>query len=235
MFTRILLVEIQIILTFVFILVIWNTPGILAYAASASSSEDCPPFAIKEECGYEAWIHLTESLVIGAFLGLLFHHLAHKQNIKLEKIIREQEAMRRRRKEYAFQELKNHFTSLVFALSLSDRLVSAYSSSNIIDSNKKEYMRSQIHKNDEKIKRIAGEVRNVTLFSNDVIEPKTVNEINDVCKDIQDSVIEENGIVKYQIFSDLKKKILDLSTRIDEQYKSDVSIRDLFKDQNEKV
>ena len=44
-----------------------------------------------------SWIHLIMDACIGAFLAVFFHHLAHKQNVKLKKIINEHDAMKKRR------------------------------------------------------------------------------------------------------------------------------------------
>jgi phosphotransferase system glucose/maltose/N-acetylglucosamine-specific IIC component len=65
--------------------------------ASGSVDNNCPVFSIKEGCDLSSWIHLIMDVCIGAFLAVFFHHLAHKQNVKLKKIIDEHDAMKKRK------------------------------------------------------------------------------------------------------------------------------------------
>jgi hypothetical protein len=88
--------------------------GNQALAASSNANGDCPVFSIKYGCDLSGWLHLIIDGIIAAFLGLFFHHLAHKQGLKLKKIVEEHDTMRKRRREFAIQSLKNHLLHCCF-------------------------------------------------------------------------------------------------------------------------
>ena len=60
-----------------------------ALATSSNANNDCPIFSIKYGCDLSAWSHLIIDGLIAAFLGVFFHHLAHKQSLKLKIIVEE--------------------------------------------------------------------------------------------------------------------------------------------------
>ena len=61
--------------------------GNQALAALSNVSDNCPVFSIKYGCDLSSWLHLIIDGLMAAFLGVFFHQLAHKQGLKLKKIV----------------------------------------------------------------------------------------------------------------------------------------------------
>ena len=76
-------------------------------AASSNANDDCPIFSIKYGCDLSAWSHLIIDGAIAAFLGVFFHHLAHKQSLKLKKIVEEHDCHEKKEKRICNSALKN--------------------------------------------------------------------------------------------------------------------------------
>lgn len=197
-----------------------------ALATSSNANNDCPIFSIKYGCDLSAWSHLIIDGLIAAFLGVFFHHLAHKQSLKLKIIVEEHDAMRKRRKEFAIQSLKNHFTTLLFSMSLVNRLEPMYAS----DTKNRDNIKDQINRNYEIISRVVNDIKNVMFFLNDVLEPQIITDVNQLCQTInQGYVKDENKQSKLTDYTETKNKINSLCRTFDEVHPAIVPIQGLFK------
>ena len=193
--------------------------------ASGSVDNNCPVFSIKEGCDLSSWIHLIMDACIGAFLAVFFHHLAHKQNVKLKKIIDEHDAMKKRRREFATQSLKNHLTILLISMSLIKKLESNYTKDG--DSNDK--IAEQIDKNNEKISRTLNDIKNTLLLLNDVLEPQVISELNQLCQIIHEGQMknEKRGLTPSDYIY-AKNRINDISKTFDELHHTTLPVKKLL-------
>lgn len=195
--------------------------GNQALTASSNANNDCPIFSIKYGCDLSAWFHLIIDGSIAAFLGVFFHRLAHKQSLKLKKIVEEHDAMKKRRREFAIQSLKNHFTTLLFSMSLIKKLEPMYAS----DSKN----RDQINRNYEIISRVINDIKNILLFLNDVLEPQIINDVNQLCQTInQGYVKDENKQLRLIDYTETRNKINGLCKTFDELHPAVVPVQELF-------
>jgi len=128
--------------------------------------------------------------------------------LQQKKILQDQEFLRQRRQKYAIYEIKNHFTTLLFTLGLINRLV--------IEMNKndeKEKIRSNIDENLKNATHVIETIRNALSFSNDVIDPTIIDEINAACKLIQEANLKEEGGKLSFSYDDMKKRIYEVTER----------------------
>jgi hypothetical protein len=199
--------------------------GNQALASSSNTNNDCPIFSIKYGCDLSAWFHLIIDGSIAAFLGVFFHHLAHKQSLKLKKIVEEHDVMKKRRREFAIQSLKNHFTTLLFSMSLINKLEPLYASGTKNPVN----IKDQINRNYEIISRVINDIKNILLFLNDVLEPQIINDVNQLCETIhQGYVKDENKQLRLIDYTETKNKINSLCKTFDELHPAVVPVQELF-------
>ena len=199
--------------------------GNQALAASSNAKDDCPEFSIKYGCDLSGWLHLIFDGLIAAFLGLFFHHLAHKQGLKLKKIVEEHDAMEKRRREFAIQSLKNHFTTLLFSMSVINKLESMYAS----DTKNRDNIKDQINRNYEIISRVINDIKNVLLFLNDVLEPQIINDVNQLCQTIHQGYVKDvNKQLRLIDYTETKNKINGLCKTFDELHHAVVPVQELF-------
>src|SRR5919112_1974188 len=198
--------------------------GNQALAASSNSKDDCPVFSIKNGCDLSGWLHLIIDGLIAAFLGIFFH-LAHKQGLKLKKIVNEHDAMKKRRREFAIQSLKNHFTTLLFSMSLINKLEPMYAS----DTKNRDNIKDQINRNYEIISRVINDIKNLLLFLNDVLEPQIINDVNQLCQAIDQGYVKDvNKQLRLIDYTETKNKINGLCKTFDELHHAVAPVQELF-------
>jgi hypothetical protein len=195
--------------------------------ASGSFDNNCPVFSIKEGCDLSSWIHLIMDASIGAFLAVFFHHLARKQNMKLKKIIDEHDAMKKRRREFAIQSLKNHLTILLFSMSLIKKLESNYARHT--DNNGNDKITDQINRNNEKISRTLNDIKNILLLLNDVLEPQVISDLDQLCQIIHEGQIkDENRGLTPSNYIYAKNRINDICKTFDELHSTTLPVEKLL-------
>ena len=190
--------------------------------AYGSISENCGLWDVTFECDLSGWMKLLlGDIAIGAFLAILLHYFAQKNNKLLESIIKEQEKMRTKRRKFCVVSLKNDFTSLIFIYSVIDTLITQY---NKMDNNKDE-TKKQISHNEEKLVRTIGIIRDTVLFASDVLKPEIVNEVNELCKLASDTLpVYDKDKLVLPNYSRLKTWIFDLSNHLSDMSKTDNTI-----------
>jgi len=199
--------------------------GSQALAASSNTNNDCPVFSIKYGCDLSSWFHLIIDGSVAAFLGVFFHHLAHKQGLKLKKIVEEQDAMKKRRREFAIQSLKNHFTTLLFSMSLINKIEPMYASG----TKNRDNIKDQLDRNYEIIYRVINDIKNTLLFLNDVLEPQIINDVNHLCETIRQAYMrDENKQTRLIDYTEAKNKINSLCKTFDELRPAVVPFQELF-------
>src|SRR5918995_2733420 len=85
------------------------------------------------------------------------------------------------------QSLKNHFTTLLFSMSLIKKLEPMYAS----DTKNRDNIKDQINRNYEIISRVINDIKNILLFLNDVLEPQIINDVNRLCQTIHQGYVKD--------------------------------------------
>jgi hypothetical protein len=134
---------------------------------------------------------------IALFLSWFFHHLTHKNQVKIEEIIESEQKLKNRRKDYAVSHLKNLLSLLFFTMNLVRGSLTHYNKAvNLSDENSKIWLQStylsRVRADEAKVGRILISVRNILVAANDVLEPEVVNRIEGVCNFIGELSTEEN-------------------------------------------
>ncbi len=191
----------------------------LIHSAFAAVSEGCGLFDVKLECDLSGWMKLfLGDIMVGALLALFLHILAHRTTVKLEangkeiqKILNAQESVRKARRDYAVQNLKNHLTTLLFVLGIINRLTINYNSA----TDQKSVIYSKIRGEEERLARILQNARNTIVYSSDTLDPTLVNQLDGVCTFIgQASVIEKEGKLELTKYEKSRRKMDEMTKKL---------------------
>ncbi|MCZ6582518.1 MAG: hypothetical protein O6761_05025 [Thaumarchaeota archaeon] len=191
----------------------------LMNAAFAAVSEGCGLFDVKLECDLSGWMKLfLGDIAVGAALALFLHTLAHRTSLKLEangkeiqKILDAQEAVRKARRDYAVQNLKNHLTTLLFVLGIMNRLTINYNSA----TEQKSVLYTKIKGEEERMARILQNARNTIVYSSDTLDPTLVNQLDGVCTFVAQSTIKEkDGMLELDKYEKSRRKIDEISKKL---------------------
>ena len=189
------------------------------HTAFAAVSEGCGLWDVKPECDLSGWMKLfLGDMMVGALLALFLHVLAHRTTLKLEangkeiqKILDAQEAVRKTRRDYAVQNLKNHLTTLLFVLGIINRLTINYNSA----TDQKSVIYTKIRGEEERMARILQNARNTIVYSSDTLDPTLVNQLDGVCTFVgQSSIKEKDGLLEFEKYEKSRKKIDEVTKRL---------------------
>ena len=87
----------------------------------------CHVLKISEHCELSGITHLIYcALIVGGVLALFFHHLAHKNQVRIDQIINSNEEHRLKRKDFAVFHLKSQVTAMLFNLGRIKKLAEFY-------------------------------------------------------------------------------------------------------------
>jgi len=189
------------------------------HSAFAAVSEGCGLWDVRPDCDLSGWMKLFLGDVgVGAMLALFLHVLAHRNNVKLDangreiqKILDTQEAVRKTRRDYAVQNLKNHLTTLNFVIGIINRLAINYNSA----TDQKSVLYTKIKGEEERMSRILQNARNTIVYSSDTLDPILVNQLDGVCTFIgQASVKETDGLLELEKQEKSRKKIDEVTKKL---------------------
>ncbi len=189
------------------------------HTAFAAVSDGCGLWDVKPECDLSGWMKLFLGDVgVGAMLAVFLHVLAHRSNVKLDanakeiqKILGAQEAVRKARRDYAVQNLKNHLTTLVFVIGIINRLTINYNSA----TDQKSVLYTKIKGEEERMSRILQNARNTIVYSSDTLDPILVNQLDGVCTFVgQSSVKEKDGLLELEKQEKSRKKIDEVTKKL---------------------
>jgi len=182
------------------------------HTAFAAVSEGCGYWDVRPECDLSGWMKLfLGDIGVGAMLAIFLHVLAHRSNVKLDansraiqKILDTQETVRKTRRDYAVQNLKNHLTTLIFVIGIINRLIINYNSA----TDQKSVLYTKIRGEEERMARILQNARNTIVYSSDILDPTLVNQLDGVCTFVgQSSVKEKDGLLELGKHEKSRKKI----------------------------
>ena len=189
------------------------------HTAFAAVSEGCGYWDVRLECDLSGWMKLFLGDVgVGAMLAIFLHVLAHRSNVKLDanareiqKILDTQEAVRKTRRDYAVQNLKNHLTTLLFVIGIINRLTINYNSATDL----KSVLYTKIKDEEERMARILQNARNTIVYSSDVLDPALVSQLDGVCTFVgQSNIKEKDGLLELEKYEKSRKKIDDVTKKL---------------------
>lgn len=181
---------------------------------AAGSTPGCEIFDVSPKCDLSGWMHLLlGDALTGGLLGLLYHYISHKTNSKIEYIINEAEQLKKRRKNYAIQQIKISFNGTLFALGSVQRSINHYNAqlgnikSKDIDIQKL-LLTKDIDIEKVKLEHTLERIQNTVIATNDVLEPDDTNQINAVVTFIGEITIQEEkyGFLKFPKYDVCKRK-----------------------------
>ena len=182
------------------------------HTASAVVSEGCGLWDVNPECDLSGWMKLLMGDIgVGAFLAVLLHVLAHRSKVKLEengreiqKIVESQESIRKARRDYAIQNIKNHMTTLLFVVGILNRLIINYNSA----TEQQSVVYGKIKGEEERMARIIQNMRNTIVYSSDTLDPTFVNQLDGVCTFVgQSGITEKDGKLEFPKYEKNRRKI----------------------------
>jgi len=198
----------------------------LIHSAFGAVSEGCGLWDVNPECDLSGWMKLFMGDVgVGAVLAVLLHVLAHRSNVKLEKnalelkkngesiqeIIKSQESIRKARRDYAVQNVKNHMTTLLFVVGIINRMTMNYNA----EAEQKSVIYTKIKGEEERMARIIQNVRNTITYSSDTLDPTLVNQLDGLCTFVgQTSVTEKDGKLEFPKYEKSRKKIDEIVKKL---------------------
>ena len=155
---------------------------------------------------------------VGAVLATFLNVLAHRSNVKqeanrkeIQTILDAQEAVRKARRNYAVQNLKNHLTTLLFVINIINRLTINYNST----TDRKSVAYTRIREEEERIARILQNARNTIVYSSDTLDPMLVNQLDGVCTFVdQSSVKEKDGLLEFEKYEKSRRKIDQVTKKL---------------------
>jgi len=170
-------------------------------------AEGCSMYEINSECDLSGWMHLVLDSAQAGALALFLHFLAHRQTKKLEIIITNQESKRTKKEKFANETLKNHFTVLLFNISLLNRAINTH------NDNPEERERKKLTIKDEKsrLENIKINIQYTALTCSDVLSPEALTEIQQIQRLIENPIKFENEYYFFEKYSEIKEKVTNTS------------------------
>jgi hypothetical protein len=217
----------------------------MSFAATGERDASCHVLEISEHCVLSGIGHLVYGdLIVGGVLALFFHHLAHKNQVRIDKIINSNEEHRLKRKDFAVFHLKSQVTAMLFNLGRIKKLAEFYN-----DAIKSDYhpltieerertwkvrtLNDRVKFEEEKLGRLLDVVRSTLVGAQDVLEPEVVMQTDGVITFVGEMVIEEqpDQTMEFMKYAVSKKKVMYLL----EKLKSYSTVMHTFKKMEENI
>jgi hypothetical protein len=205
---------------------VFVTSTFFIHSAFGALSEGCGLWDVKPECDLSGWMKLfMGDIGVGAVLAVLLHVLSHRSNVKLEhnslelkknsenihKIIESQESIRKARRDYAVQNVKNHMTTILFVIGIINRLTINYNTA----TEQKSVVYSKIKGEEERMARIIQNVRNTITYSSDTLDPTLVNQLDGLCTFVgQAGITEKDGKLEFPKYEKSRRKIDEITKKL---------------------
>lgn len=196
--------------------------------AFGAVSEGCGLWDVNLDCDLSGWMKLfMGDIGVGAILAVLLHFLAHRTTKKLEEnsielkknsdnihqIIESQDNIRKSRRDYAIQNIKNHMTTLLFVVGIVNRLTMNYNAA----TEQKSVVYTKIKTEEERMARIIQNVRNTITYSSDTLDPTVVNQLDGLCTFLnQIGITETNGNLEFPKYEMSRRKIDEIIKKLAE-------------------
>ena len=208
-------------------------PIFLFDSAYAAVSEGCEIFEIKAGCDLSVWMAvIIGEIIVGAFLAIFFHYLAHKSHLELkkdseqlkenseklkensiaiQKILDEQEYFRNRHLDYLLASTKSSFNAILLRLGMMNRIVLNKENINTDD----QYLKLELE--ETAIHEIIEKVRHTISLAVDVLDPMLATQIDNLLTHIEQlSPSKNKEKLEFSEYDDVKEKIMHLRDRVEE-------------------
>ena len=144
--------------------------------------------------------------------------MSQRSNLKLEKnseaiqkIIESQDDIRKARRDYAIQNIKNHMTTLLFVVGIINRMTGNYNTAD----DQKSVIYTKIKNEEERMSRIIQNMRNTITHSSDTLDPTLVNQLDGLCTFVgQISVVEKDGKLELPKYEKSRRKLDELAKKL---------------------
>ena len=209
------------------------SPTFLFDSAYAAVSEGCEIFEIKAGCDLSIWLSLIlGEIVVGAFLAIFLHYLAHRSHVELEKdskqlkenseklkensvaiqkILDAEEYSRNRRRDYLLASTKSSSNAILLRLGMMNRIVLNKENINTDD----QYYRLELE--EIAIHEIIEKVRHTTSLAVDILDPMLATQIDNLFTNIEQlSPSKNKEKLEFSEYDDVKEKIMHLRDRVEE-------------------
>jgi len=209
------------------------SPVFLFDSAYAAVSEGCEMFEIKAGCDLSIWLSLIlGEIVVGAFLAIFLHYLAHKSHVELEKdsnqlkenseklkensvaiqkILDAQEYSRNRRRDYLLSSTKSSSNAILLRLGMMNRIVLNKENINTAD----QYYRLELE--EIAIHEIIEKLRHTTSLAVDILDPMLATQIDNLFTYIEQlSPSKNKEKLEFSEYDDVKEKIMHMRDRLEE-------------------
>ena len=162
----------------------------MSFGASGERDVSCHVLEISEHCDLSGIGHLIYGdLIVGGVLALFFHHLAHKNQVRIDKIINSNEEHRLKRKDFAVFHLKSQVTAMLFNLGRIKKLAEFYNTALKADYHpltleekertwKIRTLNERVKFEEEKLGRLLDVIRSTLVGAQDVLEPEVVMQLS---------------------------------------------------------
>ena len=200
----------------------------MSFGATGERDASCHVLEISEHCDLAGIGHLVYGdLVVGGVLALFFHHLAHKNQVRIDKIISSNESHRLKRKDFAVFHLKSQVTAMLFNLGRIKKTAEFYNTAvkanyHPLTLEQKERtwkirtLNESIKFEEQKLGRLLDVIRSTMVGAQDVLEPEVVMQTDGVITFVGEMVIEErqDGMMEFVKYVVSKKKVLYLLEKL---------------------
>ena len=200
----------------------------MSFGASGERDASCHVLEISEHCDLSGIGHLIYGdLIVGGVLALFFHHLAHKNQVRIDKIINSNEEHRLKRKDFAVFHLKSQVTAMLFNLGRIKKLAEFYNTALKADYHpltleqkertwKIRTLNERVKFEEEKLGRLLDVVRSTLVGAQDVLEPEVVMQTDGVITFVGEMIIEEqpDQTMEFVKYSVSKRKVLYLLEKL---------------------
>ena len=211
-----------------FVFVTFTSLFQLSFGASGERDPSCHVLEISEHCELSGIGHLVYGdLTVGGILALLFHYLAHKSQVRLDKIISSNEEHSKKRRDFAVFHLKSQVTAMLFNLGrikktvsfYNDAVKSTYQALTVEEKERSWKMRTlneRIRFEQDKLARMLDIIRSTLVGSQDVMQPEVVMQVDGVITFVGEMTIEEKPdltmeFIKYTVS---KRKVMYLLEKL---------------------
>jgi hypothetical protein len=200
----------------------------MSFGATGERDASCHVLEISEHCVLSGIGHLVYGdLIVGGVLALFFHYLAHKNQVRIDKIINTNEEQRLKRKDFAVFHLKSQVTAMLFNLGRIKKIAEFYNTAikseyHPLTLEEKERtwkirtLNERVKFEEEKLGRLLDVVRSTLVGAQDVLEPEVVMQTDGVITFVGEMVIEEqqDETMEFVKYSVSKKKVLYLLEKL---------------------
>ncbi len=181
----------------------------------------CELFSFVQECDIPNWLTMAIELTIGGLVGIVFFIIQHKQGMKLQKIIDEQEDFRKKKRRWTIEQLKFHLIKLKGSLEgldvyLLDYRPIANSTMPLNDERMilEEFVNDWEYQKESHIDKL----ESISNQSSDVIEPNILVELRDILTKSSEkySAITNEGQIQFNYinYKEIMKMIDELMDKI---------------------